>query len=77
MITTECQEYLTEGTLRHGLHVAVRPLCRDDRLEVVEGFAHISAESRLWMAEPVGGASFPQLPRAETEIERMASGKAS
>ena len=46
MITTECQEYLTEGTLRHGLHVDVRPLCRDDRLEVVEGFAHISAESR-------------------------------
>lgn len=38
--------YLAEGTLRHGLHVAVRPLEPGDRVDVLDGFQHLSPESR-------------------------------
>lgn len=38
--------YLTEGTLNHGLRVAVRPLEPGDRMDLVNGFHHLSEESR-------------------------------
>lgn len=38
--------YLTEGTLSHGLRVAVRPLEPGDRMDLVNGFHHLSDESR-------------------------------
>jgi GNAT superfamily N-acetyltransferase len=38
--------YLTEGTLSHGLRVAVRPLEPGDRMDLVAGFHHLSEESR-------------------------------
>lgn len=38
--------YLTEGTLQHGLHVAVRPLQPGDRMDVLNGFQQLSPESR-------------------------------
>ena len=38
--------YLAQGTLRHGLKVAVRPLRDTDRPRIAEGFQLLSAESR-------------------------------
>lgn len=38
--------YLAEGTLSHGLRVAVRPMERGDRLDLIEGFEHLSSETK-------------------------------
>jgi hypothetical protein len=38
--------YLTEGILRHGLRVAVRPMQPGDRAELIAGFEHLSEQSR-------------------------------
>lgn len=38
--------YLTEGTLSHGLRVAVRPMRADDRMDLIEGFDRLSAETK-------------------------------
>lgn len=38
--------YLTEGTLSHGLRVAVRPMAPGDRTDLIDGFSHLSEETR-------------------------------
>lgn len=38
--------YLTEGTLSHGLRVAVRPMHPTDRMDLIAGFEHLSDESK-------------------------------
>lgn len=38
--------YLTEGTLSHGLRVAVRPMEPGDRMDLVNGFEHLSDETK-------------------------------
>ncbi len=53
--------YLTEGTLSHGLRVAVRPLAPGDRMDLVAGFHHLSEESRYRRFM----SAKPRLTRAE------------
>ena len=38
--------YLTEGTLSHGLRVAVRPMEPSDRMDLIKGFDHLSDETK-------------------------------
>jgi GNAT superfamily N-acetyltransferase len=38
--------YVTEGTLSHGLRVAVRPMVPGDRMDLISGFDHLSDETR-------------------------------
>ncbi len=38
--------YLTEGTLSHGLRVAVRPMEPSDRMDLIQGFDHLSDETK-------------------------------
>jgi len=43
---TTTTTYSAEGTLTHGLRVAVRPMQPSDRPEVISGFEQLSEESR-------------------------------
>ncbi len=62
MSTTDCREdYLAEGTLSHGLRVAIRAMEPGDRADLVDGFHHLSEESRYLRFM----ASKPRLSAAE------------
>jgi len=43
---TMTSSYLTEGTLSHGLRVAVRPMLPGDRLDLIAGFDHLSEQTK-------------------------------
>jgi GNAT superfamily N-acetyltransferase len=43
---TQTRTFLTEGTLSHGLRVAVRPMEHGDRADLIAGFEHLSEESK-------------------------------
>jgi L-amino acid N-acyltransferase YncA len=45
-MSTTTSAYLAEGTLSHGLRVAVRPMAPGDRADLVDGFHRLSDESR-------------------------------